>query len=93
MNPDGCSSCGNGDFGLLCEECESIIQQNRRTTLTESKFVLIGIATIVLAFLVQVFVLMFGWGLEPQSWLVIVSGFIFTLMLHGVSEMLKGLDK
>ena len=31
---------------------------------------------VLLSFAVSIFVLIFGWGLEPQSWTAIVVGFI-----------------
>ena len=49
--------------------------------MTGLQAILIAIVFLVLAFAVQVAVLVYGWGLEPANWWVISCGFLFSLLL------------
>lgn len=55
--------------------------------------ILILLAVWFLAFIVNVTVMIFGWGVEPQNWLVIVGGFVFTVLIMSLSEFVKRFAK
>jgi len=45
------------------------------------------------SFIVHVTVMIYGWGIEPQNWLVIGGGYVFTVTILSVGEFIKRANK
>jgi len=83
-----CSSCSNGEPGNLCKDCESILEEkiHRRKQLNK---IALGVLIVPLIFLVQVVVMMYGWGLAAENWWVITGGFLIGFIFSVIGELIK----
>lgn len=50
--------------------------------------IFLSMAVIVSAIWLTITVMIYGWGLEPQSWFIIIGGSIGSVILAGISTIL-----
>lgn len=51
--------------------------------------IVLGVLSVPLMFLVQVVVMMYGWGLAAENWRVITGGFLLAFIFSVIGELIK----
>ena len=53
--------------------------------------ILLTIVFLVASFIVNILVMIYGWGLAPVSWLVIIGGGLFSIVIVVVMGSVQGI--
>lgn len=56
--------------------------------ITAAKFI-VGFFSLLYTFAVSVLTMIYGWGLEPKNWLVIVIGYMYMILVGMMSALLN----
>jgi hypothetical protein len=51
--------------------------------------VVILLLSVPLIFMTQILTMIYGWGLTPKSWLIIIGGMLLTMFFMMVTDVLK----
>lgn len=46
-----------------------------------------------LLFVISTVIMIYGWGIEPKNWVVIVAGYIATIVLMAISQLAQSIKQ